>query len=131
MPDNLKNESGWSSTDILLPESRFALKRFALKLAMILAFAGIQASTPWGFADALAVLAGGSAFMAAVLARVLRQRARGKVLSYWDEALAFLVITLVASLWWHEPQGPVLPTSRALPAVQRDRQPVVPQQHFR
>jgi hypothetical protein len=107
---------------LMLAASRHALKRFALKLAMILAFAGLQAATPWGFADALIVLAGGSAFMAVVLARVLRQPMRGGALSYWDEALAFVAIALVASFWWHAPAGLGQPAAPGRTAAQ---------QHFR
>ncbi len=79
------------------------LKRFGLKLGLILAAATVQIWTPWGFSNALSSLAAASAGIAVGLAMALGHRWRGPVLSYWDEAVAFAAVALLAGLWWHYP----------------------------
>ena len=96
-------QSPRASGPLQSPASRYVLKRFAIKFTLILFFALAQTWTPWGFADGLATLAIGSVIIDVGLALLLRQPIRGPDLSYWDEALAFAAIAILAGFWWHTP----------------------------
>jgi hypothetical protein len=95
------------------PASRHALKRFAIKLALIGLSALAQAFTPWGFADALVALASGSVILDIAIALLLRQQLCGADLTYWDEALAFAAVAVVAAFWWHTPPATTQPWASA------------------
>lgn len=78
------------------PQSRYALKRFLLKLAMLSIAALAQVQAPWGLVIATTYLAILSALICAGLALVRSERPIAETLNYWDEAFAFLAIGLVA-----------------------------------
>lgn len=78
--------------------STYVLKRFLLKVALIVCFAAVQIPTPWGFAKALLALAMLSALMSAGLALYGREPLSIRVLNYWDEAVMFMAIAMGARL---------------------------------
>lgn len=81
------------------PQSRHAVKRFGLKLGLLVLFAVAQLGTPWGPVKALQIMASGSAAMSAGLAILFRQQLRGQMFSYWDEALIFSTLALFLRVW--------------------------------
>jgi len=85
----------WKHLD---PTSRFVARRFALKLLILLAFAAAQASASYGFRQALLTLLLLSGLLNIILALVNRQRPNLPTLTYWDEALAFLL--LGGAVYW-------------------------------
>jgi len=78
------------------PPSGYVLKRFATELAIIITCALAQLRTPWGFGRALAILAVFSSLSSMVLAVSYREHPTTRALNYWDEAVGFLAIGIVA-----------------------------------
>ncbi|WP_414476140.1 hypothetical protein [Microvirga sp. M2] len=74
------------------PASRFVARRFALKLLILLAFAGAQAFGQYGFWRALLSLLLLSGPLSIGLAFAHRQRLDASTLTYWDEALVFSLL---------------------------------------
>ena len=77
-------------------QSRYVLRRFAVKLAFLAAVAVVQAETRWGFKAAMGALAILSALIDAGLAAVRRERPMSGSLNYSDEAIVFLAIGIAA-----------------------------------
>jgi uncharacterized membrane protein len=75
--------------------SRYALNRFAIKLAIVTVSALAQNWMPWGFGKALLALSAFSALIDILLAIRLGERPASRTLGYWDEAAAFIAISLV------------------------------------
>jgi predicted membrane-bound mannosyltransferase len=78
--------------------STYVLKRFLLKVALIICFAAVQIPTTWGFAKALLMLALLSALISAGLALHGRERLSIRGLNYWDEVIMFMAIAMGARL---------------------------------
>lgn len=78
------------------PQSRYVLRRFALKLAILSGAALAQVQAPWGFRNAVTALATLSALISVGLAVYRRERPTGGTLNYWDEAIVFLAIGFAA-----------------------------------
>jgi hypothetical protein len=74
----------------------YVLKRFLLKLAFLLIFALAQIRLPWGFANAVGMLAALSAVISVGLAVFSRERPVAAALNHWSEAIAFVGIGAVA-----------------------------------
>src|ERR1044071_4296813 len=94
--DNSGGTSGLVDSLVIDPGSVYVLKRFALKVAILCAFAFPQVKAPWGFPGAVTILALFSGLLSALLAVYWRERPRRGPLNYWDEAVAFLGIAALA-----------------------------------
>jgi hypothetical protein len=81
---------------VLNPQSRYVLKRFLLKLAFLSVAALAQVQAPWGFRVAVTTLAILSALFSAGLAVFWRERPIAATLNYWDEAVVFMAVGVVA-----------------------------------
>jgi hypothetical protein len=79
-------------------QSRYALKRFFLKLLFLSIAALVQTSTPWGFKTAATALAILSAVTDAGLASLWRERPMTGALNYWDEAAVFAAVAACVQL---------------------------------
>lgn len=79
-------------------DSLYAARRLALKLWITLIFAAAQSQLPWGFGKALTMMLFMSAAISCALALVNHERFRLGVLSYWDEALAFVLLGQTARM---------------------------------
>jgi hypothetical protein len=73
----------------------YALKRFLLKLAFLLIFALAQIQSPWGFANALAILAALSAAIDLGIAVFSQERLVAAGLNHWHEAIAFVGVCAI------------------------------------
>ncbi|KEP68004.1 hypothetical protein DL1_16675 [Thioclava dalianensis] len=78
--------------------SLYVARRLSLKLWITLIFATAQSPLPWGFGKALTMMLFVSAAISCVLALVNHERFRLGVLSYWDEALAFVLLGQTARM---------------------------------
>jgi len=76
-------------------KNRYALKRFAIKLGIILLGALPQSRMPWGFGKALIAVTAFSALIDIFLAIYFRERPMSHTFNHWDEAAAFIAISLV------------------------------------
>ena len=74
----------------------YALRRFALKLGLLMVFALTR--WPEGIAGAARKLSLLTALADVVLALVRRQPVFGRTLTYWDEAAMFALIFLLLSV---------------------------------
>lgn len=72
--------------------SRYALKRFALKFAILIASALVQFRLHWGVIDAFIALMFLSAFVSGIIAIYNREPIRKGAFNYWDETLLFLLV---------------------------------------
>lgn len=76
------------------PASQWAIKRFLIKLAVVVAFAGAIMRRP--AAESLLVLAYVNVLASMTLAVLQRERCGGGVLNHWDEAAAFTALCALA-----------------------------------
>ncbi len=76
------------------PSIRYVVKRFALKLAILLVFALAQIPSRWGFGYAFVALTALSGMICIGLALVRREAWTLARLNYWHEAVAFLALAL-------------------------------------
>lgn len=76
------------------PGALYVLKRFTLKLGILLVFALAQTEFPWGFRYAFLCLTALSAIICVGLALVRKEVWMLARPNYWHEALAFCVIAL-------------------------------------
>lgn len=72
--------------------SRYRLKRFGVKLALISAFALAQIVSPLGFSRGLEYLLGFTVLISAGIALYKRENLSSRTLDHWDEAALFLVL---------------------------------------
>ena len=76
------------------PESHLVVRRFAIKLALLFAAALPQATAPWGFKAALAILALASALIDVGIAMFSHDQLMRGALNYCDEAIVFVAVAV-------------------------------------
>ena len=87
----MPNNSFWTRLD---PASRYAVKRVVLKLGMLLAFASLQAGSTYGAGYALFLMLNFVSLVDVVIALFQRASPFGSTLTYWDEAVVFLMLAI-------------------------------------
>lgn len=81
------------------PTSVYALKRFGLKFAILIASSLAQFRLRWGAIDAFIALMFLSASVSGIIAIYNREPIRKGAFNYWDESLLFLVFGGLAYLF--------------------------------
>jgi hypothetical protein len=94
----------WTETAALFRGPRDAsvpvvAKRLTIRLAILVIFAALAPGHHWHFATLFCCLASVSAFACSVIALVKRENFRSAGLTHWDEAIALLLLSLVAGLF--------------------------------
>jgi hypothetical protein len=97
-PRDIGSSSGIAASEerSIDPASAYVVKRFALKLAILLLFALAQVKAPLGFKIAAVTLAMLSALLSGGLAVYWNERPTDRALNYWDEAASFFGIAVLA-----------------------------------
>jgi hypothetical protein len=82
----------------LHPSVRNVTARFGFRLMILLLFAAMPFPHGWGFARMFTILAGFNAISCSVMALIHRDRLNTRALTHWDEALAMVVLFVIARL---------------------------------
>ena len=90
---------------VLSPGSLYTLKRFGIRLAIVLASALVQIPSRFGFGKALELLLGFTGLICTGIAIYHKENPFGRTLSNWDEAVFFLILCVAAHFvafhLWH------------------------------